>query len=106
LSLPPGRPWRAGNNGVTVMVRLTPKSSRDDVVGIEAAADGPRLAVRVRALPDKGEANAALLVVLAKWLGVPKSRLELIAGATSRAKTVAVSGPASELVTLLENLTK
>jgi uncharacterized protein len=89
-----------------LMVRLTPKSSRDDVAGIEMAADGPRLAVKVRALPDKGEANAALLALLAKWLGVPKSRLELIAGTTSRTKTVAIAGLAADPDTRLTLLTK
>jgi len=100
------RPWRAGKSGLVLMVRLTPKSSRDQVVGIEPAADGPRLSVKVRALPDKGAANIALLAVLAKWLGLPKNRLELIAGSTSRAKSIAIAGAAADLDELLTKLTK
>ena len=91
------RAWRATKVGLALAVRLTPKASRDAVRGIEAATDGPRLAVTVRAIPDKGEANAALLAVLAKWLGVPKSRLELASGGKSRNKSVAIAGDPSEL---------
>jgi len=85
-------PWRAAKSGLAVSVRLTPKSSRDAVRGIEPAPDGPRLAVAVRAIPDKGEANAALVAVLAKWLGMPKSQLELTSGGKSRSKTVTIAG--------------
>jgi len=92
-----GRPWRATKTGLVLAVRLTPKSSRDAIRGIEPALDGPRLAVVVRANPDKGEANAAMLAVLAKWLGVPKSRLVLSAGGKSRSKSVAIAGDAAEL---------
>ncbi len=88
------------------MVRLTPKSSRDEVTGIEPASDGPRLSVKVRAIPDQGEANAALLAVLAKWLGLPRARLELIAGSKSRLKAVAVAGVPAELDALLAALVK
>ena len=86
--------------------RLTPKSSRDEVTGIQAQGDGPRLAVRVRALANQGAANTALLVVLAKWLGLPRNRLELIAGGKSRAKQVAIAGDGAELERLLSDLLK
>jgi uncharacterized protein YggU (UPF0235/DUF167 family) len=48
--------------------------------------------VKVRAAPDKGQANAGVIETLAKALGVPKSRLEIIAGQTGRNKLVLVSG--------------
>ena len=92
-------PWSAVANGIRVRVRLTPKSSRDAVEGLEQTADGPAIKVRVRAAPEKGEANAALAKALAKWLGVPKSRVELVGGAQSRLKTLLVSGNAAELST-------
>lgn len=96
-------PWRPSRDGVALAVRLTPKSSTDTVVGIEASAAGPRLAVKVRAIPDKGEANAALLAVLAKWLRLPKSRFELAAGGKSRSKTVAIAGDGAEITQLLSS---
>jgi len=97
-----GKPWRAAKSGLVLQVRLTPKSSRDGVQGLKDAPDGQRLGVTVRAMPDKGEANAALIAVLAKWLGLPKDRLELAAGGKSRSKSVAIAGDAGELVRLVE----
>lgn len=56
-------------------------------------ADGSHhLKIRVRAIPDKGAANAAVIKLLAKALGVSKSALELVSGHTARVKTVRVCG--------------
>ncbi len=88
----PARPWRAGEGCVIVRVRLTPKSSLDVVDGLEATADGLALKVRVRALPVEGEANTALVKLVAEWLGVPKSTLSLVGGGKSRVKSVAIRG--------------
>ena len=96
-----GAAWRAVSDGLIVSVRLTPKSSRDAVKGIEAAPDGQRLAVAVRAIPDKGEANAALLKVLAEWLGLPKSRLTLAGGGKSRSKAVKIEGDGAAIARIL-----
>lgn len=77
-------------------LRVTPNSSRDTIEGVETRADGlAHLKVRVRAVPDKGAANAAVLKLLAKSLGVPKSALELVSGQTSRVKAVRVKGVSS-----------
>ncbi|WP_367178115.1 DUF167 family protein [Glycocaulis sp.] len=66
---------------------------------METAADGlSHLKIRVRAVPDKGAANAAVLKLLAKSLGVSKSALELISGHTARIKAVRVTGLASDEV--------
>lgn len=95
-------PWRATKSGLVLVVQLTPKASRDQVRGITASADGPRLAVNVRAIPDNGEANAALIVALAKWLGLAKSGLELSAGGKSRSKSVTIAGEPGEIAKLIE----
>ena len=97
-----GQPWRLVKDGLVVSVRLTPKASRDAVRGLEATADGLRLAITVRAVPGKGEANAALLVALAKWLGVPKTQLSLASGGKSRSKSVVVAGDPAQIVRLLQ----
>jgi uncharacterized protein YggU (UPF0235/DUF167 family) len=87
-----GACFRARGDGTELFVRLTPKSSRDAVEGIETAADGSeRLKVRVRAVPEDGAANRAATLVVAKWLGVPKSAVTLAAGSTSRSKTFYVA---------------
>ena len=49
-----------------------------------------KLLVKVRARPQDGEANAAVLALVAAALGVPKARLHLIRGATARDKRVQV----------------
>lgn len=94
-------PWRSGAGCVIVRVRLTPKSSKDTIDGIETTAEGPALKVRVRAVPADGEANAALLRLLADWLGVGKSALRLAQGGKSRVKSVEITGQAEEIETRL-----
>ena len=74
-------------------VRLTPGASADRIDGWDVDVDGrPILKVRVRARPVEGEANAALLKLLAKSLGVPKSAVSLERGGQSRIKMIAVAG--------------
>lgn len=89
--------WTSGPHGLIVRVRLTPRASRDAVEGIGAVADGAALLARVRAVPEKGAANAALECLLADWLGVPAGTVAVRSGAKSRVKTVAVTGPADTL---------
>ena len=91
-------PWRQSGGGLLVDVRLTPKSSRDGIDGIEQLADGRCvLKARVRAVPEKGAANAALTKLVAKSVGLPKSAVDLESGSTSRIKTLRLSGDADQL---------
>jgi len=77
--------------GVVLAVRLTPKGGRDAIDGIAQLADGRSvLKVRVRAAPSEGEANAALLRLIAKAAGVPPRDVALTAGATARIKQLAI----------------
>lgn len=87
--------------GLRLFVRVTPKSSKDGFEGI--ADDGAgrlRLRAKVRAAPEDGKANAALEKLLAKRFGVPKSAASVVAGTTSRSKTVMVEGNVDELSTI------
>ena len=70
----------------TIKVSVQPKSSRNQVDGFQDGA----LRVRVTAAPTEGQANAAVIAILAKTLGVSKSRLEIIRGYSSRDKVVSV----------------
>lgn len=86
-------PLRPGRGGLLLAVRVTPKSSRDEVTGLHVAADGAvSLAVKVTAPPDKGKANKAVIETLARATGTPKSMFSLVAGETERNKTLLVTG--------------
>ncbi len=72
--------------GAEIAVRVTPKASRNAVV-----AEGDTIRVYVTTVPEDGKANQAVTKLLAKKLGIAKSRLELIRGATSRDKLFRVA---------------
>ena len=82
-----GLPWRHSDAGVIVYFRLTPKSSKDAVEGLQATAEGLTFQARVRAVPEDGAANAALELLVAEWLGVPKRTVSLSSGGKSRLKS-------------------
>ena len=79
-------------------LRVTPRGGRDDIDGLETLADGRTvLKVRVRAVAEGGEANRAVTELLADTLGVPKARVRIVSGETSRLKQVAVDGDPQKL---------
>jgi len=95
--------YRIEPAAIVLTVRLTPKAARDSVDGVGALADGRAVALaRVRAAPDKGQANRALVDLLAKTLRVPKSAVEVIAGATARLKQVRIAGETQTLSGAIE----
>ncbi len=90
---------------MVIAVRLTPKAAQDRIEGITELADGRAvLQARVRTVPEKGKANAALEALLAKVLGVPKSAVSVIAGGTSRLKSVQVAGSPDFLAAAMEKI--
>jgi uncharacterized protein YggU (UPF0235/DUF167 family) len=103
LNLPAIKPLalslRRSRDGVTITVRLTPKSNRDEVAGVEDHAGECVLKARVRALPEAGRANAALETLIARWLGLPSSTVTH--GGKSRLKQVALSGDCDALIRLI-----
>jgi uncharacterized protein (TIGR00251 family) len=98
-------PWAAVADGVTLAVRVTPKGGRDAICGIEQRADGRAvLKVRVAAAPSEGEANAALIRLVAKTLGVPPRDIVQAAGATARVKRLTIAGDPARLIATLEKI--
>jgi hypothetical protein len=83
--------------GVTFDVLVQPRASRAKLGPIH---DG-RLKVSVTAPPVDGEANAAVIELLAKSLGVSRSAVEVVAGASSRRKTVRIAGVAAAAIEAL-----
>ncbi len=73
---------------MTLRVRVQPRASRDGLGGVRAGA----LVVRLTAPPVEGAANAALLRLLGKALGLPPSALQLLRGQSGRDKLVLARG--------------
>lgn len=91
--------WFPVAGGIKLRVRVTPRGGRDAVEGLGADADeAPHLKIRVAAAPVDGDANAAVEKLLAKWLGVPKTTVEVVDGETVRLKTVMIDGDPVQLL--------
>ena len=76
-----------GQRGSALAVRITPRASRNQIVGM--LNDGT-IKVHLASEPVDEELNVALIVYLAEVLGVPKSRVEIVAGENGRDKLVSV----------------
>jgi uncharacterized protein len=88
--------------GVMLPVRLTPKSARDEIAGVEDFGGETVVKARVRALPEQGRANEALQRLIAAWLKVPPSSVKVAQGGKSRLKQVLIEGDADQLARLVE----
>ena len=98
-------PWTVQPDGMVLTVRLTPRGGRDTIDGIEVLADGRCvLKARVRVPASEGEANAALIKLLARALGVAPRAVTLVAGDTARIKRLHVAGEGRALAATLEKL--
>lgn len=96
--------WSVTPGGLAIAIRLTPRGGRDSLDGVETLADGRQvLKARVRAAPSEGEANAALVALLAKEFGVSRSQISLTAGASARLKRVVIDADATALAALLQS---
>jgi uncharacterized protein (TIGR00251 family) len=73
-------------------VRVTARGGRDTIVGWREGA----LAVRIAAAPVEGAANAAMLRMIARRLGLPVSSVSLVSGTRSRMKVVEIAGMTDE----------
>jgi hypothetical protein len=79
-------------------IRVTPRSARPGIGGWREGADGRgELEVRVAEAPADGAANAAVVKLLAKTLGISRSEVSIISGAASRHKRIAVPFELDEL---------
>ncbi len=73
---------------VVLAVRVIPRARKSGIEGVRAGA----LAVRLAAPPVEGAANAALVELIAKSLGIPRRAVSLLSGERSRDKRLAISG--------------
>ena len=85
---------RETQDGASFSVRVQPRAKRDAVVG----EVGDVLKLALTAPPLEGRANQACVAFLAQLLGVPRSAVQVAAGATSRTKRIRVVGLAADAV--------
>ena len=86
-----------GPTTARVRVHVQPRASRSEITGLHGAA----LKVRLQAPPVDGAANEALVALIAGRLGLPKSAVRVVSGATSRSKTVEIEGTTEAAVRAL-----
>ncbi|MBN2124797.1 MAG: DUF167 domain-containing protein [Deltaproteobacteria bacterium] len=77
-----------------IQVKLSPRSSRNEVAGRE----GDTYRIRVTSPPVEGLANQALIDLLSKRLKIGKSAIRILSGKTSRLKRILISGLSREEV--------
>ena len=98
--------FRADADGLLIVARVSPKASRNAVLGVMPTPEGEALKIAVTAPPDKGKANAAVVALLAKAFGVAKSSVSVIAGETDRRKTLRIGGDPATLAAIAANWIK
>jgi uncharacterized protein YggU (UPF0235/DUF167 family) len=75
-------------------IKLTPKASASRIGDFAAGRDGMEvLKIYVTAAPEKNKANAAMIEIVAEYLGISKSSIILEKGDTSRDKIIFISSP-------------
>ncbi|WP_313802138.1 DUF167 family protein [Sphingobium sp.] len=93
--------WVRDGDDLLLSVRLTPGAAREEIGGVWTDEKGAAwLSARVRAVPEKGKANAALIALLAKRLDWPRSAISLESGDTNRLKRLRIKGGGEALAFL------
>lgn len=85
---------RSAEGGSVLAVWIQPRAARDEVVGVQ----GDALKIRLCAPPVDGQANDALVRLLAKRLDLPRAAVTLATGHTGRRKTLRLDGLAPQEV--------
>lgn len=88
---------RESAEGISFPVRVTPRSCRNEVLGVEAG----RLRIRLTAPPVGGEANEACVALVAKLFQVRKAQIKIVNGSTSRDKLISVSGVGADTLRMI-----
>jgi len=95
-------PIQAAETGIKLALRVTPKSAREGIEGVEERPGaGAQLRVRVRAVPDKGKANKAVIALLAEAFALPQGVFSILSGETARDKVLFIAGAPGPLAAQL-----
>lgn len=86
--------------GSILHLYIGPGASKNEFAGLH----GDRLKVRIKAPPQDGEANAALLTFIGKFFGISKSKVHLLKGESSRQKDILLELSPEEIILLKPEL--
>ncbi len=95
---------RAVEGGLRLRLKVQAKARREGIAGLTPDPDGTALKLSVGAPPEDGKANAAVIALLAEALGVAKSAISVVSGATDRRKLVEIRGDGTRLRAALDAL--
>ncbi len=96
------KPYRLGDKGLELFVRVQPGASRPGLGGLREGAEGRVfLEARVTAPPEGGKANAALIKLISKETGLAKSRISITGGQSAREKSLLLEGDGEALAAKL-----
>lgn len=96
--------WRVADDGVSVSVKVQPKSRRPGLHGRMPTVQGERLRIGVAEAAEAGRANRAACAALASALDLPAGAVSIVAGAGSREKVLRVAGDPAAIVARLGKL--
>ena len=85
--------FRQTGEDALLRIKVTPGARHTQITDLVESADGPRLAVRVQAPPDKSKGNKAVCALIAETLGLAKNRVTISQGEKTRLKTLHIAGP-------------
>jgi len=95
-------PFAVVRDGLRLAIRATPKASSDRIIGVIDDGHGRcALKVAVTAAPEDGRANAAVVRLLARELGLKPRDFAIVQGETKRSKVVALTGDPNSLADLV-----
>ncbi|MHA1558941.1 MAG: DUF167 domain-containing protein [Alphaproteobacteria bacterium] len=79
------------NETIKLTIKVTPNSNKDEVIGEEKDLFGNKiLKIKTTKIPKNGKANKAVIEILADYFKVPKNRVDIISGLSSRTKIVKI----------------
>lgn len=86
----PFSPHKSGHD--YLRVKVIPKSPKNEVTEIISDESGePTIKIRIKAIPEKGKANAELIKFLSKELGIPKESINIISGKSTALKLIRIN---------------
>ncbi|MDP3509411.1 MAG: DUF167 domain-containing protein [Candidatus Melainabacteria bacterium] len=91
-------------DGLVLRLYVQPGAKANSLVGIKETGEGLRLKIKLKARAIEGQANAALVELLADLLRLPKAAVNLHSGSTARLKTIHLRGQGPELLSKIRQL--